>query len=128
MKLRPHHLLCTQGYSGKGYDEEFVKNMTAITTVLRTQPSAEVEIVFSSDDICAKCPKRRGDGVCESQDRVERFDRKVVEYFGIEEKSYVYRDIVGEINARMTSEMMDDICGECSWYAISACRRVILGT
>jgi len=126
VKLRPHHLLCTQGYSGKGYDEEFVKNMTAITTVLRTQPRAEVDITFSSDDICEKCPKRLGEGVCESQDRVERFDRKVVEYFGIEEKSYVYQDIVSEINARMTSEMMDDICGECSWYAISACRRVIL--
>ena len=25
--LRPHHLLCTQGYSGKGYDENFVAHM-----------------------------------------------------------------------------------------------------
>ena len=22
MELRPHHLLCTQAYSGKGYNEE----------------------------------------------------------------------------------------------------------
>ena len=25
--LRPHHLLCTQGYSGKGYDNDFVAHI-----------------------------------------------------------------------------------------------------
>ena len=25
--LRPHHLLCTQGYSGHGYSEAFVEHM-----------------------------------------------------------------------------------------------------
>ncbi|MDD7224175.1 MAG: DUF1284 domain-containing protein, partial [Lachnospiraceae bacterium] len=28
--LRPHHLLCTQGYSGKGYSDDFVENMDKI--------------------------------------------------------------------------------------------------
>ena len=28
--LRPHHLLCTQGYSGKGYDNDFVAHMTDV--------------------------------------------------------------------------------------------------
>ena len=31
MKLRPHHLMCTQSYAGKGYDEDFVKVMDKIT-------------------------------------------------------------------------------------------------
>ena len=28
--LRPHHLLCTQGYSGHGYSEAFVEHMNPL--------------------------------------------------------------------------------------------------
>ena len=34
IKLRPHHLLCTQGYSGKGYSEEFVEHMNEVVAML----------------------------------------------------------------------------------------------
>lgn len=127
MKLRPHHLLCTQGYSGRGYNEDFVENMTAITTYLRSNDNAVVEIVFTTDDICSKCPRMIDDDLCDSNEKVKRFDIKVVSYFGIEEKCYVYQDIIREINDKMTSEMMDDICSNCEWYPVSACRRNILG-
>ena len=128
MKLRPHHLLCTQGYSGRGYNSDFVDNMTAITSHLRNDANAVVEIVFSTDDICSKCPRMLGIDLCESNDKVKRFDDKVIAYFGIEEKSYIYQNTIREINAKMTSTIMDDICTECEWYPISACRRTILGT
>ena len=127
MKLRPHHLLCTQGYSGRGYSNDFVENMTAITTVLRNEADAVVEIVFSSDDICLKCPRFISHDLCENDEKVKRFDKKVIAYFGVEEKSYVYKDITREINAKMTSSMMDDICSDCEWYPISACRKNVLG-
>jgi len=126
MKLRPHHLLCTQGYSGKGYDSAFIENMTAITTHLRSDANAAIEIVFSTDDICKKCPRMLGVNLCESNAKVKLLDEKVVAYFGIEEKSYIYQDIIREINAKMTSAIMDDICGNCEWYPISACKRNIL--
>lgn len=125
MKLRPHHLLCTQGYSGKGYDEDFVQNMTAITRCLRSDTTSVVEIVFSTDDICNKCPKMLGVDLCEDNDKVKRFDKKVVDYFGIEEKCYSYQDIICEINAKMAVSMMDDICSDCNWYPVSACKRNI---
>ena len=128
MKLRPHHLLCTQGYSGKGYSSDFVENMTAITTHLRNDADAVVEMVFSTDDICSKCPQMLGTDLCKRNDKVKRFDKKVVEYFGIEEKNYIYQDIICEINEKMTSDMMDDICSDCQWYPISSCRKNILGT
>jgi len=127
MKLRPHHLLCTQGYSGRGYSNDFVENMTAITSHLRNNAEAIVEIVFSTDDICSKCPRMIGNDLCESNDKVKLFDSKVAAYFGIEEKSYIYQDIVCEINSKMTSIIMDDICSDCEWYPISACRKNILG-
>jgi hypothetical protein len=128
MKLRPHHLLCTQGYSGKGYSKEFVENMTKIVTVLRSEEGATVDIVFSTDDICTKCPKKLGEDVCETNEKVKQLDNKVIAYFGTEEKTYVYKDITQEINAKMTPEIMDDICGKCEWYPVSACRRNILHT
>ena len=126
MRLRPHHLLCTQGYSGKGYSPAFVENMNAITAILRTNPETPVDIVFSTDDICAHCPKKLGEDSCERNDKVKRIDQKVIGYFGIEEKEYSYREITAQISAGMTPEMMDDICGECNWYPISACKRKIL--
>ena len=127
MRLRPHHLLCTQGYSGKGYSDDFVGNMTAITNRLRSDENIIVDIVFSTDDICGKCPKMISADLCENNDKVKRFDRKVTNYFCLEEKSYIYRDIIREINAKMTVSMMDDICSDCSWYPVSACKKNILG-
>ena len=127
MRLRPHHLLCTQGYSGKGYSPEFVANMNAITGILRTDPTAVVSIVFSTDDICERCPKKLGEDSCERNDKVKRIDRKVIDYFRLEERAYVYREITAKISAEITPAMMDDICGECNWYPISACKRKVMG-
>lgn len=127
MKLRPHHLLCTQGYSGKGYSNAFVANMTVITSRLRGEENVEFDLVFSTDDLCEKCPKMLGPDLCKDQDQVKGFDSKVVSYFGLEERRYRYRDIVREINEKITREILEDICGGCGWYPVSACRRNILG-
>ena len=40
--LRPHHLLCTQGYSGKGYDNDFVAHMTDVVHQLRDVPGTTI--------------------------------------------------------------------------------------
>ena len=101
--------------------------MTAITTYLRNNDNAVVEIVFTTDDICSKCPRMIDDDLCDNNKKVKRFDNKVVSYFDIEEKCYIYQNIIREINDKMTSEMMDDICSDCEWYPVSACRRNILG-
>lgn len=127
MQLRPHHLLCTQGYSGKGYDDAFVANMTSLTDKLRQNPSLTVDLVYSTDDLCACCPNQLAADTCKVNQKVKTFDAKVVSYFGLEEKTYVYADIIKKINRQMTPEMMDDICGSCEWYPVSACRKNILG-
>jgi hypothetical protein len=100
--------------------------MTAITNRLRNDDKTVVEIVFGADDICSKCPRLIGEGMCESDDKVKQFDEKVIDYFDIEEKSYIYQDLVREIKMKMTSDTMDDICGRCEWYAVSACRKNIM--
>ena len=44
--LRPHHLLCTQGYSGKGYDNDFVAHMTDVVHQLRDVPGTTIRLTF----------------------------------------------------------------------------------
>ena len=123
--LRPHHLLCTQGYSGNGYSPEFVEHMNDVVERLR-HGDDRIKITFSTDTLCSCCPNKLGENKCVSQDKVKWFDDRVVEYFGIEEKEYHYREIIKEIDEKMTGEMMDDICSRCSWYPISSCRKRIV--
>lgn len=63
---------------------------------------------------------------CHDKERINRLDKRVIDYFGLEEKSYIYQDIIFEINAKITVSMMDDICSECSWYPVSACKKRIV--
>jgi hypothetical protein len=109
-----------QAFRGNGYDEAFIANMTAITSGLRGNPAAEIEVVFGADDICKKCPNLINPGICKSEERVRRFDRKVIEYFGVKEKRYIYGEIIREINSFMTQPIMNDICSECSWFTACA--------
>ena len=126
MKLRPHHLLCTQGYSGKGYNEEFVKNMDKITNILRKNENTIIDLVFSTDDICDCCPNMIGKDLCVTNEKVKLIDDKIIKYFSLEEKKYDYNEIVDFIKENITEKIMDDICGECEWYPISACKKNIV--
>ena len=126
MKLRPHHLLCTQGYSGKGYDKRFVDNMTVITNRLRKESKTKIDITFSMDSLCCKCPRNIGKNICQDDDKVLEYDKKVISYFKIEEKTYIYQELIKEINYQMSEEIMDDICSSCNWYPISNCKHNIL--
>ena len=108
IRLRPHHLLCTQGYSGKGYSTEFVQNMSAIVHSLRNVPGTRIRLVFGSDSLCAHCPHHTADDLCEAQEKVSRFDRKTVEYFDLHEGEYVYQDLIRAIDTQMTPAMLEE--------------------
>ncbi len=120
IKLRPHHLMCTQSYEGRGYSPEFVKNMDAITQELRHTQHPKIKITFQPDILCSLCPNRK-DGGCISNDHVLSFDEKVVYYFNIEEKEYDYKELIQKMRRESTPEMVKDICGTCSWYRKNAC-------
>ena len=126
MKLRPHHLLCTQCFSGKGYGESFVENMTAIVAQLRSDSPVLVDIISSTDDICQACPRMLAVDCCSTNDKVKKMDAKVREYFDIQEKSYLYNEVVKTINNKMTPAILADICGNCEWYPFGMCQKALL--
>ncbi|MCL2438043.1 MAG: DUF1284 domain-containing protein [Coriobacteriia bacterium] len=127
LRLRPHHLLCTQGYEGKGYNQEFVRNMTVIVSRLRNEDSTPIKLVFTTDSICDKCPKKVAAGICEKDLKVKMMDKKVMDCFNLEEDNYSYQEVIKKINKGMTAAMLDDICNDCSWFLESACRQNIIG-
>lgn len=127
IKLRPHHLLCTQGYSGKGYSDGFVSNMNEVVHKLRNDEGTKIMLTFSTDSLCQCCPNKKGENICDTQEKVKSFDEKTANYFALEEKEYVYKDIVNEIKSKITPKMLEDICTGCCWYNISACKKNICG-
>ena len=72
---RPHHLLCTQGYSGHGYDDAFVEHMNDVVHQLREVPGTRIHLTFSTDTLCSCCPNKLGEDLCDTQEKVKRYDR-----------------------------------------------------
>ena len=59
--LRPHHLLCSQGYSGHGYSDDFVVHMNDVVHQLREVPGTTIRLTFSTDTLCSCCPHKQGE-------------------------------------------------------------------
>lgn len=125
MILRPHHLLCTQAYEGKGYSDTFVENMNEKVKLLREVPNYEIELKIDLDNLCSHCPSNKGT-VCESEEKVKSMDHKVCKYFNLSEGTYVYKEVIEKIKLKITKEIMKDICGNCEWYNYGICERLIL--
>lgn len=125
IKLRPHHLLCTQGYSGKGYSTSFINNMDKVVERLRNNKDEQIEIVFSTDCLCSECPSKEFDGVCENDEKVLRFDKGVIEAINLKEGIYSYQEIITKLDDYIGGGEGDkrlfEICGDCEWYNVSAC-------
>ena len=125
IKLRPHHLLCTQGYGGKGYSDAFVSNMDRITDILRNDRNLQVEIVFSTDCLCDNCPSKAAEGICRSDEKERRFDQGVIDALELKEGTYSYQKLITRLDEYLSDgeedERLKAICGDCEWYPNSAC-------
>ena len=95
--------------------------MNDVVHQLREIPGTRVHLTFSTDTLCSCCPNKLGEDLCDTQEKVKRYDRKTVEYFGLEEKDYVYQDLIRAMDAKATPEMLADICRDCCWFPVSAC-------
>ena len=81
-KIRPHHGMCLAYFEGKGYSQGFVRHMGEILSLL--EEGALVEMTVAGDNICSACPNLK-DGVCETADKVETYDRAVLSFCDLKE-------------------------------------------
>lgn len=126
IRLRPHHLLCTLGYEGKGYDDAFVAHMDTITDRMRKGARLKVEIVNTTDDICAKCPNKLGEDLCEKNEEIKSHDKRVFEALGLCQAIYDYESLKRLLREKVTSDSLYNLCGECMWLPLTNCRRLII--
>lgn len=128
IRLRPHHLLCTQSYCGKGYSDDFVAGMDRVTKQIREDADALVDITFSTDCICAACPSKLGEGLCRDDDKVLRYDAAVREILDLKEGLYSYRELTNRLDAFLIAgdgdKRLFNICGDCRWYPICSLRAI----
>ena len=125
--MRPHHLLCTQAYRGRGYSREFTENMTKVVKRMREDDNFTLKLVSGTDQICLACPNKVREHVCLDDEKVLSFDKKVMEMFGLEYgKEYNYRELTEKIDSSLDEKGLFEICGTCSWYETMRCRDYIL--
>ena len=119
IRLRPHHLLCIQKFTGHGYDEMFTAFMTKLVLRLRTMPNEEVFLISGCDDLCTACPNNIN-GNCSSLQKVGAMDRKVLSSCGLSAKASArWLDLVSLAKEKvLDGTAFYEICGECQWFEL----------
>ena len=115
--IRPHHLLCLQFFEGKGYSDDFVKNMTDIhEKLLRENP--KINIVEGVDDICKNCPNNDG-GKC-AKDSVLGNDRRTYEAIKDDvEQGHTWSELTEIVYKNIIHKgMLKQVCETCRWSDI----------
>lgn len=117
IRLRPHHFLCLRFWAGNGYSREYTDYVEKILPAIKKGESLNVE--FGPDSLCEKCPHLKN-GICDSQDRVVEFDRKVIELCSLkngQETNWgkMFQSVSCNI---MDQGKFDSICGDCAWAEI----------
>ena len=121
LKIRAHHLLCTENFVGEGYSDDFSKNMAKVIGQLKENP--KVKLFADLDDICGPCPENLGTR-CENDDLVKSYDKKVLEVLNLSEgEIYSWADIRKlACDIIFAKNRREEICGECQWNEL--CKEV----
>ncbi len=124
LKLRAHHILCIEFFEGKGYSDEFVREMKGIIKKLNTD-NPDIVLSAGCDIICKACPNN-ADGRCADEQKVCGFDQRCMQALGVkcgeklkysELRSLAFEKVIYKNEIK-------HICGGCEWSKIchSACR------
>ncbi|MCC7553543.1 MAG: DUF1284 domain-containing protein [Methanobacteriaceae archaeon] len=100
IKLRGHHLLCIQGFQGYGYDENFVKNITKIKSLI-DKDNPKIKVLNSHDDICRSCPNLTKDKICKDEKNnkdIIKMDEEVINKLNLENNPLNSDKLLDQIN------------------------------
>lgn len=124
IKFRPHHFMCTLGFSGKGYSPDFVRNYRNISETLAQDEDSLIEVVEFMDDICAPCPNKLNDTICKTQDKIRHLDDSYKESLHL-----VYGEVISwkeaklRINENISVKKFLQNCQLCSWQKYGVCQK-----
>lgn len=130
LTIRPHHLLCMQGYQGKGYSEDFVSNMDKVVNFLRSEPNAEVKLLTDCDDICSACPNcKKINGKYECVSEKSHFtnelkiirEREILDFLNLKDGGfYKVSEVFDLVNRKINTKSCADrlYCKDCVWQSV----------
>lgn len=128
VRYRPHHLLCSLGFQGKGYSPAFVANMAAIVDDRLRAPGGDdvvIEITGETDDICAPCPRRRGT-LCEAQPHIAALDARHARALGLFAGTRLtWGEAKHRIRKRVPPGGLKNLCTGCQWLDLGVCERAL---
>jgi hypothetical protein len=109
--------MCLSYFQGKGYSEGFTGHMQEMKELLETDP--QVKLVVETDEICAACPNNEN-GTCRSREKVEGYDRAVLEYCGLKEgQELSYLSFAHQVQEQILAKgQRPRICGNCQWDSL----------
>ncbi|AUM74056.1 DUF1284 domain-containing protein [Paracoccus jeotgali] len=123
--LRPHHVLCSIGWAGRGYSPAFSRNMDRVVMGrLRRDPATPVQFVAGADSICAPCPHRRGQG-CASAERIAGLDQAHGAALGIAPGAAMTWAQAEARARRLDPDDLDRICAACQWLPLGLCKSAL---
>ncbi|MGK5083976.1 DUF1284 domain-containing protein [Bdellovibrionota bacterium FG-1] len=125
LEFRPHHFLCSLGFEGNGYSDEFVQNYVQITRRLRAPDgsgnSIPIRVVPGTDTVCKPCPNRQGD-LCVTQTKIQKLDEGHSAVLGLKPgQELTWLEGKKLIHEKMTDAAFDQACAPCSWKSLGLC-------
>lgn len=116
-KIRAHHGMCLYYFRGKGYSDDFVRNMTDKKRELMKNPM--VCITDQADIICALCPNN-ADGICTAEEKVAEYDRQVMMRCNLSEGDCIpFLDFEHLVQQNILfCDKRKEICGDCQWDSL----------
>jgi hypothetical protein len=128
LRFRPHHLLCSLGYQGKGYSPGFTANMDAIIAGrLRAAGgnATVIEVTGATDDICAPCPRRRG-RLCTNEAKIGGLDRAHAAALALAPGDRLtWGEAKARIRAKVPPGSLKTICRDCEWEPLGLCEAAL---
>lgn len=134
--LRAHHGMCFYFFQGKGYSDDFTKNMSELKSFLDTI-DPYVKVVAHDDAVCKNCPNLRrntnnqesDEFMCISADKVSGYDRAVLEALNLKENTVLkYSEFSKMVQENIIKKgFRTKICGDCMWNSICICDKINRG-
>lgn len=120
MNVRPHHGMCLAFFEGKGYSSGFTAHLAQVQAqLLREDP--EVCLCLETDEICSCCPNNGG-GVCSAAEKVDRYDRSVLERCGLTPGRQIRWSQFSALVEKhiLSAGQREAVCGDCQWNGLCA--------
>ena len=128
VRLRPHHVLCSIGFEGRGYSSPFIANMSQVIDGQLRAPGGEaITIAFTAqaDSICAPCPNRVGMG-CAKGEVIEGLDGRHAAALGIAAGDRLsWGACLDRVVETVRPDDLDHLCAGCGWLAEGMCKSAL---